>query len=224
MTSPHHLHARAALWSLTDAWPRLLTAEAASAAAEADSGDLGTLQAWRPGSGVHGAQSGDALLDAVIRHSSPGALNPYAERRRRTEETLIWVAQTVIGETVRAGADALARLLRHLPRTLQDAALHLGRWVDEQDQAVRRALGDGDDRQGVPVVACPHCGTKAALAARTSAPPPERVVVCTAGCTCAGPGCGCGMGIEILGARHIWSTAELERALRAQLEQALRRR
>jgi hypothetical protein len=212
MTHPHQLHALGALWSLLDAWPKLLAAQRAAAAAEQGDGDRGTLQAWRPGSGVHGAEHGDSLLDAVIRYDGPGAVNPYAERAMRTAETLKWITLSLLGVPVPDAAAAL-RLLLDL-ELKPGYARNVAAWVDEQDRAVRRLLGERDDRRAVPELPCPHCGTAGALALRVSAPREHRTVVCAAGCTCDGLYCGCGMGTEVQGVAHIWTTTEIEEALR----------
>jgi hypothetical protein len=189
-------------------WPHLLAASAAADRAAAQNGDLGTLQAWRPGSGVHGSGSGDVLLGAVIRHQGPGGVNPYAAVAASVTDTVGWLAQTVLASVPASTEAAIVQLL---DATLSPpAAAHIARWVDDADRKARRALVVGDDRRLVPVLGCPHCNSTGSLAVRTSAPPPARTIVCTAGCTCDGPGCGCGMPTEEQGVAHIWTPAQLE--------------
>jgi hypothetical protein len=211
VTHPHQLHARAALWSMHATWPKLQAAQRAAAAADRADGDRGTLQAWRPGSGIHSAQHGDALLDAVIRFDHPGAVNPYAVRAQRAGETLQWIMRTLLGFPAR---DPLIAIQALLPLHLDPAAArNIAAWIEDEDRAARRLLGERTDHRAVPELACPHCSTVGALALRVSAPRDQRVAVCTAGCTCDGPGCGCGMGTEVQGVAHIWTTTEMEGAL-----------
>lgn len=211
MTHPDQLHAHAALWSLLDAWPKLEAATIAAGAAERINGDRGTLQAWRPGSGVHSTGHGDALLDAVIRYNGPAAANPYAERAVRTTETLRWITLTLLGVFATSAQDSIRTLLRL--DLLPGHARNIAAWITDEDRAVRRLLGERDDRRDVPGLPCPHCGTAGSLVLRVAAPREHRVVVCGAGCICDGPGCGCGMGIEDQGVAHIWTTTEIEEAL-----------
>lgn len=205
---PHVLHARAALWSLSAALTRLHAAAHAAARAAAEQGDAGTLQAWRPGAGIHAVGRGDQLLDAVIRHVG-GTTNPYADRAHRTADTIRWIGQAALGQAYRPDLDMLGQLLEHLPAMRPATAAHLARWLDEEDRAVRRLLGDPDDRQLLPVIACPSCHSVGVLALRTSAPAAAQVIVCTAGCWCAGQGCGCRMGVEAEGAEHVWTIIEM---------------
>lgn len=208
MTHPHQLHARAGLWSLRTALTRLHHAQAAADRAEATNGDRGTLQAWRPGTGIRTTNDhGDTLLDAVIRHA--GSTNPYRDRALRTQQTLDWLVREALADLFQPRVDLLEQLLTHLPDMRPATAAHLARWVDEEDKAVRRLLGEHDDRRLQPVIPCPACRAAGVLALRTSAPADQQVIVCTNECVCAGPGCGCRMGVEAEGAPHVWTIMEM---------------
>jgi len=212
---PSHLHALAALASLDVALVLLRNAQIAEASETAASGDFGTLQAWRPGTGIRVAREhGDVLLDAVIRHVS-ALVGPYAERGQRTDDTIRWLTAAALGDAHRHDQDPLDQLREHLPAMTPSTAASLARWVDEQDQAVRRLLGEPDDHQLWPGVACPSCDTAGALALRMSGPAEDRVVVCTVvRCLCTGEGCGCRMPVKASGWRHIWTLT----AIRATLD------
>lgn len=212
---PHHLHALAACWSLRAAWPRLLAAQQAATAAAAADQDRGTLQAWRPGSGVHSGTSGDALLDAVIRHADAGTRNLYSDRVRLTQDTLTWAASAVLGPTFSADTGGiLDQLMSKLPTLTPTVAQNLTLWIDEQDRAIRHVLRDPDDRRLLPGIDCPACGASGSLALRQSAPLVDQVVVCTqAPCVCAGPDCRCGMGITHTDVHHIWTRTQIKDAL-----------
>jgi hypothetical protein len=216
VTHPHHLHARAAAWSLKAALDRLAAASAAQDRANAANGDLGTLQAWRPGSGGHSSGHGDVLLDAVIRHAGTPA-NPYADRARHTAETIAWVAKATLRDRYRTDLGPLEQLRGELPGMRPATAAHLRRWLDDEDTAVRRLLGEPDDHELLPRLACPACDTAGALALRTSAPVQERVVVCTQQvCVCLGSACRCGMGRQVAGAQHAWSIHEARQIITSQ--------
>jgi len=202
------LHARAALWSLTRALQLLTVAAHAHAQAQADSADLGTLQAWRPGTGGRSSGHGDALLEAVVQHST-GRTSPYADRHARTVETARWVARSILRDRHVEGVDPLVQLRQAVPAMTALAADSMRRWIEDEDSAVRRLLGEPDDRQPVAAIACPGCDTAGSLALRTSAPERERVVVCTTQtCACLGSGCPCGMGRQDAGAQHVWTIHE----------------
>lgn len=209
---PNLLHARAALWSLRAVWPKLEAAQIAAETAQWEFGDLGTVQAWRPGSGVHGGPHGDALLDAVIRHNSPGA-NPYTDRLNLSSQTLEWISDLlVLGSFLRPAE--IIDLLIDLPALAPRTAGYLAAWIDEQDRLIRKVLGEPDDYLLIPGIACPACDTAGSLAIRTSVPHIEkRVIICTSGCTCSGPGCACRMTIQDASVSHIWTRPELEEAL-----------
>jgi hypothetical protein len=122
----------------------------------------------------------DPISTAVIAlHGTGGDWNPYADRARRTGETIAWVVKTALRDRYQPQRGPLAQLLDELPAMRPATAAHLRRWLDDEDHAVRRLLGEPDDRQLMPGAACPTCDT-AALALRTSAPPPDRIVECSA--------------------------------------------
>jgi hypothetical protein len=208
--TPQHLHATAALWSLRAVWP--LLAQAAQRASGALGDDLGTVQAWRPGSGVHSGPAGDQILDAILRSGGSGA-NPYAERLARSGETIEWLSRHLVPPSPATLGEALRELTAAVPTLRPGTAMNLALHIGIEDRAVRRLLGERDDRREVPELRCPHCRTAGSLALRVSAPREHRTVVCTAGCACDGPGCGCGMATEVRDVAHIWTTLEIEEAL-----------
>lgn len=195
VTHPAHLHATAALWSLTRALQQLTVAAHAHDQAAADA-DLGTLQAWRPGTAGHGSGHGDTLLEAITRHTGR---NEYRERFARTMDTAAWIAQKLLGD-----GDPLVRLRYAVPTMTPLAADNTRRWIQDEDTAVRRLLGEPDDHQPLPGVACPACDQRT-LHLRTSAPPAEQVIECAGRlCVCIGQKCGCGMTVPAAGVGHIW--------------------
>lgn len=175
--TPHHLHAVANLWSLNRVWPSLLSASRRAAQASGD--DRGTVQAWRPGSGVHSSRTGDQILDAILRGTGFDA-NPYLERRERTHATLLWLAE-LIRVPVLPYDDAIAALLEVAPRLRPGPALSVAMWIGQEDRAIRRLLGEPDDLAPLAGVFCPACRTPGSLALRGSnRVAGDRPVVCSA--------------------------------------------
>ncbi len=207
---PALLHARAALWSLSRALQSLTVAAHARHQADAAWDDLGTLQAWQPGTGGSGGHA-DPVPTAVLDHIGPGGTNPYASRHRWTMETATWAARQLLATRYAEGGDPLVQLRQHLPAMTPPAADAMRRWIEDEDTAVRRLLGERDDRQLLPGVPCPACDSAGALALRSSAPEAERVVVCTQLCPCIGQACPCGMGVRAAGAAHVWTLGEVRR-------------
>lgn len=209
-TSPHHLHAHANLWSLRAIWPAL--AQAAQNAQNAQGVDRGTVQAWRPGSGVHSGRTSDQILDAILRTDDTSD-NPYADRLHRSLDTLRWATQR-LGLPLPHGQHAIIEgLLEALPGLRPPTALDLALWVGAEDRQIRQLLRERPDHQPISGLRCPYCDTAGALAIRSSAPPLQRPTICTAGCTCDGRGCPCGMGAPVEGLPHIWTHDQLAAAL-----------
>jgi hypothetical protein len=215
--TPQQLHALASLWSLQAVWPHLV--QAAQRATEAADPDRGTVQAWRPGSGTHSGQVPNVVLAAILRseRSSP---NPYAERLHRTLATLSWLADSLKLRLL--PADALPGLVEAAPGWPADTALHVARHVADEDRAVRKLLREGSGWERIAGWCCPYCDTAGSLAIRAAGPPLQRLVICTAGCTCNGPAtgpgmrdCPCRMGVLVEGLPHIWTYDQLDEAINA---------
>lgn len=210
MIGPQHLHAYANLWSLHAIWPQL--AQAARNATEAADPDRGTVQAWRPGSGVHSGRTSDQILDAIVRNDDIPA-NPYADRLDRGLATLFWVTKR-LGLPLPHHQDAIVEtLLEALPDLRPAAALDLALWVGAEDRAIRNLLREPTDHQPLSGLRCPYCDKAGTLALRSSPPPLQRPTICTAGCTCDGTGCTCGMAATVEGLPHIWTHDQLAAAL-----------
>lgn len=210
MTGPQHLHAHANLWSLSAIWPPL--AQAAQNAQNAQGVDRGTVQAWRPGSGVHSGRTSDQILDAIVRCETTGS-NPYASRLAHAAETIDWVARNTTGYPAPGPVDTIHGLIDALPQLQPSTALNIALWIGAEDRAIRKLLRERPDHQEIDGLLCPYCGTAGFLAIRASAPPALRPVICTAGCTCDGPRCHCGMGELVEGLPHIWTYDQLDEAI-----------
>ncbi|GAA2566195.1 hypothetical protein GCM10010435_44210 [Winogradskya consettensis] len=200
MIGPQHLHSMANLRSLAAVWP--LLAQAAQAATGALGDDRGTVQAWRPGSGVHSGRTGHDLIDAIIRNGASGA-NPYAERLDRSAETIVWLASHVAPPAAATARDALRQMLGAVPGLRASTALNLAMHIGVEDRAVRRLLAEPTDHVLIPAFTCPRCGDVGVLALRASAPDlADRPVVCTA------PACRDQDGVP-----SIWTQGQLAAAL-----------
>ncbi len=175
--TPQHLHAIANLWSLTRIWPSLRRAAQIAAAGSGE--DRGTVQAWRPGSGVHGGRTGDQILDAILRETTPDA-NPYQERADRTLATMIWVTES-LRLPVPLYDDVIPALIEATPTLRPASALNVALWAGQEDRAIRKLLREHDDQAPLPGVVCPACRTPGTLALRGSNPvAADRPIVCAA--------------------------------------------
>jgi hypothetical protein len=215
MTHPHHLHALAAAWSLTDARQRLDQAAAQEARQQRTDALITAaaagIQAWRPTigrtSGTHGDPVGLAVLggaDAEVRPLRPG---PLARLAASVDDTLRWLAGRLTG--IGAHRDPLAYLRQIVSCLPPAAAAELSRWLGEADARVRDALQLGRAERLLAGVPCPACSTRLLHVQTTALYPLDRTVICRAGCTCDGPGCPCGMEVLELGVGHIWLTNAL---------------
>lgn len=207
MTHPLRLHAAAALHSLAAAWPHLQRAQRAAAAATADDGDRGTLRAWAPNSGGSGGSgpARSAVLEAVIR---PTVEHPVLRLYDQATGAVWWIADELGLKQPDTVPATLALLLGVAVRVPPPVAGRLARHADDEDRKIRDLLKLGDDHAPLTGVDCPACGVRD-LAWRTSAPPAQRVVVCRAGCLCAGAGCRCGMGVLEAGVAHVWTADQV---------------
>lgn len=173
---PHHLHARAALWSLrcvlTTLAHRAAVEYRAIAAERAAAADPLKSPLWgrRQALGGHGDPTGDAILTI----GGTTRANRYAELEAEVLGQMHGVAQHL---PAAAGGD-LARIEAAIPAMTPAAAAATRRLLARIDGRVRRLLHVPDDRQLISRVRCPACDA-VALVLRTSAPPPERVVECT---------------------------------------------
>lgn len=211
---PTHLHALAELHSLAAAWPPLLRAVEAAAAAEREDVDRGTLRSPGWSSGRSGGGYSNAVLDAVT-HTRVD--RSYAKVLDSAVMTIAWLTDTLLGHEPNTSPEMNIVLLRvRVPKLRTDAAGRLAAWVAEVDGKVRAAAGLVSDHELLTGATCPACGVRR-IAVRTSTPDVDaRPYVCEAGCVCAGEGCPCGMAVPAAGVRHIWLRADLVAAIRGR--------
>lgn len=170
----HHLHARAALWSLRRSWPALRGAYAdvrRRARTERVTGDGGTLRSQVWGTIGRTGGHGDPVASAVSYSPAEADVGRYRRAVEMVaEETAAarWLTASVHGE-----------LMRLMPARARDVAGYLA----AADRAARRVLSwEPDHRALVTNPPCPGCGTRM-LRTQTSAPDSALwTVVCTAGC------------------------------------------
>lgn len=198
MTHPHVLYAQAALWSLARSWPLLRNA-AAQASLDAADGIRSSVYGTRHATGGTPGGADLALATADLERERWARL---AERVLDDVIQACWLIRSSAPATL-AGGGPLAYVLRGLTVAPPATARDIGQYLRDADHAIRRALGIAEDRQDLPGVDCPSCGTRL-LRALTAAPQREHwTVVCGAGCRCSGKGCGCG-GVQAYGVAHIW--------------------
>ncbi|ROO51061.1 hypothetical protein EDC02_5925 [Micromonospora sp. Llam0] len=134
---------------------------------------------------------------------------PMARLADSIDTTIGWLARIVTGGHYDGNLDPLTVIREDLPnlRRPAAAAAHVGRWLVEADDKIRRTLGLLPDHLPVPGnLACPACGLRM-LRIVTSAPDSAGwVIVCTnPDCMCSGNrSCRCGMPVQGFGAGHIW--------------------
>ncbi len=178
--TPHQLHAQANLIALKAVWGPLLRAARRAAGASGD--DRGTVQAWRPGSGVHSGRTGDQILDAILRETEISE-NPYQARADRTHETMLWLAKK-LEVPVMPYDDAIGALVEVVHLLRPATALELAMWAGAEDRAIRQLLREPADRARLAGINCPRCDTAGTLVIRTANPSVlDRPVICEA------PGC-----------------------------------
>jgi hypothetical protein len=193
LTSPYNLHAIAALWSLAQAWPMLLTARTHA---------YTTIQAWRPiiqVSGGAGPSSRPPSSD--LDHSRASYLDQLYEDGLWSLQQGRWLLLSA-GLGCPTTWDGYAKLIGLAPwRTAMDIRL----WLASTDDAIRRGLGLLPDLWTLPAnPACPHCGVRLLRVQRSAPDSADWTIVCTAGCRCRGVGCPCGMLERVEGVGHIW--------------------
>lgn len=203
-TNPYVLHATAALWSLAQAWPLLLSARQHALAAATD---RSYIQAWRPTAGRMGSAGGvfDEALFAAANNDTDGGTRWYYERLYQDG---LWSLQQ--------GRFLLASAGLRQPATWAEYAGQIGRcdwrtamdiklWLASTDQVIRKALQLTPDLWTLPAnPPCPSCGVRLMRVQRSAPDSAAWTVVCTAGCRCRGDGCPCGMLERVQGVGHIW--------------------
>ncbi|WP_018254008.1 hypothetical protein [Salinispora mooreana] len=199
MTSPHHLHATAAAWSIHTARQHLNALATTEARHRGD-----TLTAAAPilRSPIHGTIhpiGGHADPVATLTADRPPPrIQTWAQRTRCLHDRLTWLAGMY---RLPAGRDPLERILTALPglglppRALGLLAVHLA----DEDELARGWIDQPPYRQRIPGD-CPGCRRRS-LEATTVGPAAARTVVCSADCRHT-PDCRCPGGLE--GVRHIW--------------------
>ncbi|RLK13307.1 hypothetical protein DER29_4324 [Micromonospora sp. M71_S20] len=216
MTSPHHLHAVAAAWSLQAARHHLhhLADEEAQqiAAEQLEAPALLQSPAWgrRHALGGHGDPTPGMVVIAT--DPRPARRNRWAEMHGRLDRKLTWLANAVFASPPHA--DALDRLQSCIPDLQPGTAALVHRHLADEDQWVRDALGIDPARALLPGnPECPACGARA-LEVQTAGPVDAWTVVCAGTrqpgggphnpCLCTGQGCPCGMPSAVEGVAHIW--------------------
>ncbi|MEU5945120.1 hypothetical protein ABZ793_06105 [Micromonospora sp. NPDC047465] len=208
MTSPHHLHATAAAWSLQAARRRL----AELALQEARRNAHGLLDAApvlrsssaygiRHGVGGHGDPTSSLLLLA----SRPTRDTTWADLDQRLSGKLDWLAGQLDHRSPDAafGMDPIARILAMMPKVQPGTARIVARHLADEDAWAREAIRQPRPAQPLTGVPCPHCGERQ-LVVQTAGPVDAWTVVCATGRLCVGQGCPCGMPGAVEGAAHIW--------------------
>ncbi|MFI2577712.1 hypothetical protein ACH5AJ_36565 [Streptomyces rochei] len=218
MTSPHHLHAVAAAWSLADALPHLATLaddEAAQIAAEARE-EPALLRSPVYGSRHASGGHSDPVTGMIATATRPERRNRWAEMSSRAEQRITGVAAMLRITGVR---DPLACILAALPNTLPGTAAVVARHLQDEDRWIREAIGIAPDRaplHGPIPPMCPACRARN-LHVQTAGPQSAWTVVCDGSrepdggphrpCLCTGTGCRCGMPGAVEGVAHIWPRA-----------------
>ncbi|WP_229401932.1 hypothetical protein [Micromonospora okii] len=183
MTTPHHLAATAAAWSLQAALAALETAAKAAIAAAVDgdrSGDIAIpsqVFGRRHGLGGHGDPTADAALGAW----APGRPDPHAQALGDLLRALDPIAGLLPGAP---GMDPVTRIRRAIPAMSPLAAERTAQALRRLDEVARRTLRIGPARTPLVGVPCPApgCGQRR-LEVTTCGPEPDRAVMCAA---CAG--------------------------------------
>lgn len=196
MTNPYVLHATAALWSLAQAWPLLLSAR--DHAYEAGT----TIQAWRPIIQVTGGAG------PASRPPGLGGDNSHAAYLDRLYVDGLWSLQQ--------GRFLLASAGLRQPATWAEYAGQIGRcdwrtamdiklWLASTDEVIRKALQLQPDLWTLPTnPPCPCCSVRLLRVHRAAPDSAAWTVICSAGCRCSGDGCPCGMLVPVQGVGHIW--------------------
>ncbi|TDC42073.1 hypothetical protein [Micromonospora sp. KC213] len=203
MTSPHHLHATAAAWSLHTArthLAQLADEEAAQIAAEQlEAPALLRSPAWgrRHALGGHGDPTPGMVVVATDRR--PARRNRWALLLARADRRITGVAAMLRLD----GPDPLRLILDTIPSTQPGTAAIVARHLADEDTWVRNAIDLRPAREPLPGVACPHCGERQ-LYVQTAGPVNAWTVVCSTGRLCTGEGCPCGMPGAVEGVAHIW--------------------
>ncbi|TDB92424.1 hypothetical protein E1091_12950 [Micromonospora fluostatini] len=204
MTTPHHLAATAAAWSLQEARRRLAQL-ARDEVRLADAGLLAAASALRSptygtrhSSGDHGDPTGQWAGTREPR------ITTWADLLDRLDHRLRW-----LGDTLRCpDGPALGRILTALPTLQPGTARVVAAHLADEDAWVRAACRMPAATTPLPGVECPHCGERQ-LQVLCAGPVDAWVVVCATGRPCTGQGCRCGMPGAVEGAPHIWPRARV---------------
>lgn len=200
MTSPHHLHATAAAWSLKSVLEHLAQlAEVGAAHIAAETLEAPTLLR-SPAMGRRHALGGDTSGLAAATDPQPARRNRWADMHTRSHRRLGWLADQL---PTPAGPDGWWRLYDTIPRLQPGTAAVITRHLADEDTCVRTAVGCGPQRERLRGVTCPACRRRDVYV-QTSGPQEAWTVVCTAGCRCLGLGCRCRASGAVEGVTHIW--------------------
>lgn len=194
--SPWALLAIAELDALHTAWNHLAAARVrvARQALVVDDG----LKAWRPNpQQVSGSGSGSGESRSAA-GSELDYLIGLEARASEAVDQCRWLVLDAL-KTLPPDWDATRTLFARLRPPEARSCIA---WLTPADTAIRRALYLPDDERPVPGNPdCPVC-TVRLIRVR----PASGLIVCTAGCRCAGEACVCGMLVKERGAPHIWTS------------------
>ncbi|MEU7590695.1 hypothetical protein AB0A95_30940 [Micromonospora sp. NPDC049230] len=213
MTSPHHLHATAATWSLGAALTtlhataaieaRAIRAQVATAAEPLRSPSWGRRYAL----GGHGDPTGDAINATRSARARP---NRYELLHADVQEQLLTVAHHLPHPE---HINPLGRIRASIPGMQPGTAAGTTRLLDRLDERVRRILRLRPALERLPDVTCPACRRRLVYV-QTAAPLDEQTVICGRGCRCTGvgldgQGCACGTAYRVEGVAHIWLRSDV---------------
>ncbi|MEU4777486.1 hypothetical protein [Micromonospora sp. NPDC023633] len=205
MTSPHHLHAVAAAWSLQAA--RTALAQLARAANRRAADDLlaaasilrAPVYGTRLSGGGHGDPTTGVLLAPPTAHETT-----WADLLQRSTGRLDWLADAIRCPT----GLTVGRIREHIPALPPGTVRLVARHLADEDAWVRAAIRQPRPVEPLTGVPCPHCGERQ-LVVQTAGPVDAWTVICTTGRLCTGAGCPCGMPGAVEGVAHIWRRADV---------------
>ena len=194
---PWALLAIAELESLGRSWTSLAAARV-RVARQAQALDDG-LKAWRPNPQQ---VSGGGPSSSVEARTAAGAELDYLHGLEGRASEAVDQCRWLVLDALKTLPESWETTRRAFGRLRASEARSCIAWLKPPDAAIRKALQLGEDLDiaaGNPD--CPVC-TVRLIRVR----PASGLIVCTAGCRCAGDACVCGMLVKERGAPHIWTS------------------